>query len=93
MRHIFLNNSAGAAGDRYGLGVKISGDGNTVAVGAVGKSSSRGSVYIYRWDGSGWSGNEYIASDGVAYDMLGRHIGMSYDGSRVIAGTRCCDKR
>lgn len=86
--HIF-ENTGGLTSDRYGLGVKISGDGNTAAVSAIGKTSMRGSIYIYRWSGTVWTGDEYMTSDGVSGDMLGRHIGMSYDGSRIIVGTRC----
>lgn len=86
--HIF-ENTGGATTDRYGLGVKISGDGNTIAISTIGKNSNTGSIHIFRWDGSGWTGSEYVTSDGISRDMLGRHIAMSYDGSRVIAGTRC----
>lgn len=86
-KHIF-EDSAGASGDHFGLGVKISGDGNTIAVSAPDKNAKKGSLFIYKWNGSSWPASEYNSSDGVAGDMLGRHIGMSYDGNKIVVGTR-----
>ncbi|PKL17692.1 MAG: hypothetical protein CVV49_09885 [Spirochaetae bacterium HGW-Spirochaetae-5] len=77
---------AGLGSDHYGLGVKISGDGNTIAISAAHKNSQAGSLFIYKLNGSSWIGSEY---SGLSGDMLGRHIGMSHDGQRIIAGTRC----
>lgn len=79
----------GLATDNFGLGVKISGDGNTIAISAPNSNTRRGSLYIYRRNGSAWSGTEYTASDGAAQDTFARHIGMSTDGSRIVAGSRC----
>jgi len=84
-----FENSGGIAADHFGLGVKLSGDGNTIAISAPGNNVTEGSLFIYKWDGSSWSGFEYSSSDGIAGDMLGRHIGMSYDGNKIVAGTRC----
>lgn len=72
----------------YGLGVKLCGDGNTIAISAPVKYSAEGSMFIYKWNGISWVGSEYRSSDGEANDLLGRHISMSYDGRRIIAGTR-----
>ncbi|HPJ36720.1 MAG TPA: FG-GAP repeat protein [Spirochaetota bacterium] len=72
--------------DIYGIGVKISGDGNTIAIGASYQESQYGAVYIYKWNGSDW--NLITKFSGTSNYLLGRHIGMSYNGSRIIASER-----
>ncbi len=72
-----------------GYSVAISGDGNTIAAGAPGVSSSRGTVYVFE-KGAGWaSRNEnarLIASDRVASDALGHSVAISANGSTIAAG-------
>jgi len=75
-----------AADDYYGLGVKISGDGKTLAVGAPGYDSRKGAVYIYKLSGTVW--NMVKKFSGETDYLLGRHIGMSYNGNRIIASER-----
>ncbi len=81
-----FEDSNGNAGDHFGLGVKISGDGKTIAISAAHKNSYSGSVFIYKLNGAIWSEEEH---SGLPGDMIGRHIGMSYNGQRIVAGTRC----
>ncbi|MCK5077258.1 MAG: hypothetical protein KAR38_12830, partial [Calditrichia bacterium] len=76
----------GAAGDRFGGSVSISG--NTVIVGAAGdddNGSSSGSAYIYQFDGSSWMGEQkLIPSDGAIYDGFGTSV--SICGNNIIVG-------
>jgi hypothetical protein len=66
--------SDGAADDRFGVSVSISGD--YAIVGACRDDdggSSSGSAYIFKHDGTSWSEQAKItASDGAADDMFGR---------------------
>lgn len=84
-----LNPPDGYTGGRFGLGVKISGDGNTVITGAPFLNSRKGILFVYRWDGNDW-GIPFIlaASDGANDDLLGRHISVLGDGNRILVGTR-----
>jgi len=85
--------SDGAAGDRFGHSVAISGD--YVIVGALGaddSSASSGSVYIFKRDGTTWGQQAKItASDGVAGDRFGYSVAIS--GGYVIVGAHCDDDR
>ena len=74
--------------DYYGLGVKISGDGNTFAVGSPYHDDRKGAIYLYRWDGLSWNMVKISTSDGISNDIVGRHIGISQNGNRIIAGMR-----
>jgi hypothetical protein len=76
--------------DRFGYSVAITGDGNTVAIGAnaKGDSNSVGGAYIFTRSEEG----EYVeqgnlqASDKQIYDYFGGSISISNDGNTVIVG-------
>jgi hypothetical protein len=80
--------SDAAAGDAYGKSVSISGDGNTVIVGAHLEDTGgtdAGSAYIFTRSGSTWSQEAKIQSSDVAqYDYFGRSVSISSDGDTVI---------
>jgi len=83
-----LTASDAASFDFFGASVTISGD--TVAVGAHGDESNRGSVYVFVEPGGGWSGalNESAkatASDALVGDVLGSSVSIS--GDTVVAGS------
>lgn len=91
-----LTASDGASGDFFGESVSISGDGNTVAVGARNdddKGSNSGSVYIYRWNGSSWVQTKLTASDGAAGDQFGCCVSASEDGDTIAVGARDDDDK
>jgi uncharacterized RmlC-like cupin family protein len=68
--------SDAAAGDLFGDSVAISGE--TIAVGAQGDDSSRGSVYVFVRTGTNWNQQQKItASDGIAFDSFGSSIAIS----------------
>ncbi len=85
-----LTASDGAAGDRLGTSVGISGD--TVVAGAihddVGPNMNQGSAYVFVKPGPGWSNMtqtaKLTASDGALNDGLGTSVAIS--GDTVVAG-------
>lgn len=86
--------SDGTAGDRFGLSVGIS-DGHVV-VGASGDGDNNslysGSVYVYKYDGSLWGGEQkVVASDGTAGDKFGYSVSMS--GNNVVVGSTGDDNK
>ena len=75
------------ANDYFGRSVAISSDGNTAIIGANGKDSGRGAVYIFIRSGTSWSEQAKLqAGDRVAYDYFGRSVAISSDGNTAIIG-------
>jgi hypothetical protein len=79
--------SVGAPGDLYGWEVGISGDKAIVtAQGDDDRAGNAGAVYVYRWNGSSWGGEQKITvSDASVNDNLGRSAGIS--GDKIIVGS------
>ena len=87
-------------GDEFGFDVALSGDGNTLVVGAPGEDSAAteingdqadnssfdsGAVYVFRFDGVEWIQQTYIkASDGGG--RLGTTVDVGRGGERIAAG-------
>lgn len=84
----YLKASQTDAGDHFGISVAISGDGNTVAVGAMdedgsgginsapdGNSLSAGAVYTYTRSGSTWSFEAYIKPNVTSVSTKGNNFG------------------
>ncbi|MDX2051495.1 MAG: cadherin-like beta sandwich domain-containing protein [Polyangiaceae bacterium] len=90
------------ADDHFGLAVALSGDGNTLAVGANGEASSAtglngdqldngsyfsGAVYIFSRSGSLWSQQAYLkASNTNATAEFGCSVALSADGGTLAVG-------
>ncbi|RZJ17428.1 MAG: integrin [Haliea sp.] len=90
------------SGDTFGYAVALSGDGNTLAVGAVGEGSNAigingdgsdnsapvsGAVYIYIRSAGTWSQQAYVkASNSAAGDAFGDSVALSADGSTLAVG-------
>ena len=73
-----LTASDGAAGDRFGWFISISGD--YAIVGAFYGDSGKGSAYIFKWDGTIWVEQQKLtASDGAAFDQFGCSVSISGD--------------
>ena len=76
--------------DQFGQDVAISGDGNTVIVGAYTEdtgATNAGAVYIFTRSGTTWSQQSKIqASDKQAYDFFGNSVSISEDGNTAIVG-------
>ena len=79
----------GAANDNFGSSVGISG--NTAIVGANGDDGSRGSAYIFSYNGSTWLQSQKLtASDGSVNDIFGFSVSIS-DNNAVVGAWRDTD--
>lgn len=86
--------------DEFGWAVSLSGDGNTLAVGAVEDSGTTGinttpdeaaadsgAVYIYRYNTGVWSQEAFIkSSNSEAGDVFGASVSLSQDGNILLVG-------
>ena len=87
------------AHDGFGFAVALSGDGNTLAVGAYQESAgvglgeednsvdSSGAVYVYVREASGWRQQQSLkASNADAFDWFGKSVSLSADGRTLVVG-------
>ena len=88
-------------GDQFGYSVALSGDGSTLAVGAITEDSaapqingnqnddsaqSAGAVYVFTRTGSTWAQQAYLkSSHAEAGDVLGFSVALSFDGNTLAA--------
>lgn len=88
--------------DWFGFGIALSGDGNTLAVGAAAEAGSSsglagnqtdnnaggaGAVYLFQRSSSTWDQRAYIkASNTDAGDMFGTSVALSADGNTLVVG-------
>lgn len=83
-----LSPTDASAGDSFGQDVAV-GSG-LVAVGADGESSratEAGAVYLFEYDGSGWSQAARLAPAGLsAEDYFGARVAVAEDGETVVVG-------
>ena len=80
-----------AAYDGFGWSVAMTGDGNTLAVGAPYRSTAdnprQGFVYVFHATDNGWTlGAELTQSDGHTDDNYGWSVAFSRDGNTLIVG-------
>jgi hypothetical protein len=95
------NNADRGNDDNFGKSVAISGDGKTIAVGAINDdqdATNQGAVYVFVRDDSteSWSEQRKIGPTGTLADTgASRHLGwdvsLSYDGSRLAVGEQYGD--
>jgi hypothetical protein len=77
-------------GDNSGMGLALSSDGTTLAIGAPGHDNEQGNVgqvRVFQWSGSDWVqlGSDIYGES--ANDQLGRALSLSADGKRLAVGT------
>ena len=72
--------------DLSGRSVSLSADGNTLAVGAVGKDSFSGYVRIYRWDGASWNQLGSDIDGEASLNYSGDSVSLSADGNTLAIG-------
>ena len=84
--------SDGAANDNFGNYVSISADGTTALVGAQ-SDDTKGSVYVFKYDGTSWSQTKLVASDGAANDLFGYSVSISADGTIALVGAQSDDDK
>lgn len=98
----YLKASVTSAAGALGLGLDVSADGNTLAIGltnddssAIGidgneadtSASNSGAVYVYTRDGAEWTRAAYIkATNTGANDQFGSSVALSADGSTLVVG-------
>ena len=76
----------------FGYSVSISGDGNTVAAGALGHTTGTGAAYVFTKPSGGWgtspisSSVKLTAADGASRDFFGASVSTNSDGSAVAVG-------
>ena len=88
-------------GDQFGFSIALSGDGSTLAVGAITEDSaaqqingtqsddsaqSAGAVYVFTRTGRTWAQQAYVKSaHNEAGDLFGFSVGLSFDGNTLAA--------
>jgi hypothetical protein len=94
----YIKASNAGAGDDFGLSISLSGDGNTLAVGAPLEASNgssqtdnsaaaAGAVYVFSRSGAAWAQQAYIkASNAEAGDLFGFSVALSGDGGTLAVG-------
>ena len=76
-----------ARGGLFGYSVGLSGNGDTMAVGAYDEERGKGAAYIFTRTGGTWSQQiRLMASNAEAGDSLGCSIAISDDGNTMVAG-------
>lgn len=84
-----LTASDGVSGDNFGHSIAISADGTKVAIGAYGDYSSKGSVYIFKYDADImlWiEDTKLVPMFATAGDKVGFSVDISADGNIVAIG-------
>ena len=84
------------ANDRFGWSVAVSGNGDTVVVGAprhrTGGVINAGAVYVFTRPSGGWSGTatpiKLTAGDAAAHNYFGETLAVSRDGETIVIGSR-----
>jgi hypothetical protein len=90
-------------GDQFGFSLALSGDGNTLAVGALTEDSastgingdqannsaqSAGAVYVFTREGTAWSQQAYVKPTNIdGGDMFGYSVSLSLDGRTLAVGS------
>lgn len=87
----YVKASNTAANDGFGTSVALSGDGNTLAVGAPGEdgsASNSGAVYVFTRSGGSWSqqGSPIKATGTALNDRFGSAVALSSDGNTLAVG-------
>jgi hypothetical protein len=103
----YVKASNTGANDLFGIAVALSGDGNTLAVGATQEDSAAtgiggnqasnaagnsGAVYAFTRSGAAWSQQAYLkASNTGAGDRFGGKVALSNDGNTLAVGAQAED--
>ena len=94
----YLKASNAEESDLFGQTVELSGDGNYLAVSAIGEDGSgvdpssngkpdSGAVYVFARDGSDWVQTSYLKSPGAAAgNWFGQSLSLTADGSLLAVG-------
>ncbi len=104
VQEAYVKASNAESSDQFGYSVSLSGDGNTLAVGANLEASSAtgidgdqsdnsalgtGAVYVFTRDNGWWSQQAYVkASNAEAGDVFGYQVALSFDGNTLAAAAQ-----
>ena len=84
--YVKASNNTGAR-DQFGFSVALSGDGNTLAVGAADRDIGAGAVYVFIRSGTTWAQQAYVkASNTGVGDLFGASVTLSGDGNTLAVG-------
>lgn len=76
-----------AGGALFGYSVSLSGNGDTLAVGAQNEDAGKGSVYVFTRGGEKWSQQTRLATSNIERDdQFGCSVAISDDGNTLVAG-------
>jgi len=97
------NTGAAEEGDQFGYSIALSGDGNTLVVGAIGEDSNAtgingdqandsaqgaGAAYVFTRSGNSWSQQAYVkAANAGANYLFGYSVAVSANGNTVAVGS------
>lgn len=71
----------------FGFSVALSGNGNTMGVGAYDENGGRGALYVFNRKGSTWSQQTRLqASNAESNDQMTSSLAISNDGNTIAAG-------
>lgn len=93
-------NDPTADGDQFGISLAVSGDGNTIAIGAITEDSlatgingnqaddsaaAAGAVYVFARTGTTWAQQSYVkGSNTEAADLFGYDVALNQDGNTLV---------
>jgi hypothetical protein len=83
-----------AIGDRSGVSVSLSSDGNRLAIGAPGNDDNgvnAGHVRVYQWGGSTWTQLGADLDGEASWDNFGSSVSLDSDGSHLAVGAPLAD--
>ena len=85
---IKLVGTGGVGVAQQGIGVALSGDGNTAVVGGFGDNVQSGAVWVYTRSGGVWTqqGGKLVGTDSVGDAGQGQSVALSEDGNTAIIG-------
>jgi hypothetical protein len=83
----YVKASDAAELDQFGYAVAISGDGDTLAVGANKANNSAGAAYVFVRSGSTWTQQAVLAASNAGHnDQFGGALALSADGATLVVG-------
>src|SRR5262245_31788006 len=104
VQQAYIKPSNTQSSDKFGFALSLSGDGNTLAVGAILEDSSArgingnqmdnsaessGAVYVFARSGTTWAQQAYVkASNTDAGDQFGWSVALNHDGTTLAVGAQ-----
>lgn len=98
----YLKASTPGMGDQFGMDLSLSGDGNTLVVGAPGEDScavgvdgtgtldscgDTGALYVFERSGTSWAQTTYIKPSNTFYSgAFGHEVAIARDGRTIVVG-------